>query len=38
MILKYLRVSTVAVAALGVTACGYKHSKYENPITKDTQL
>jgi outer membrane protein assembly factor BamD len=27
----------LALAAVGVCSCGFKHAKYENPITKDTQ-
>jgi outer membrane protein assembly factor BamD len=34
---KYSRISVVVLAALAASACGFKHSKYENPITKDTQ-
>src|SRR5215470_1516793 len=26
-----------AAAILAVSSCGFKHKKYENPITKDTQ-
>ena len=29
--------AAVAVAILALGACGFKHKKYENPITKDTQ-
>src|SRR5216683_5288203 len=28
---------TVAAALLAASSCGFKHKKYENPITKDTQ-
>lgn len=31
------RTAVVWLAALGASSCAYKHPKYENPITKDTQ-
>jgi outer membrane protein assembly factor BamD len=34
---KYLLMPVLMVAALATGACGFKHSKYENPIAKDTQ-
>src|SRR5271169_4798645 len=34
---KYVLMPVLMVAALATGACGFKHSKYENPIAKDTQ-
>ncbi|HXP86330.1 MAG TPA: outer membrane protein assembly factor BamD [Bryobacteraceae bacterium] len=34
---RYLRISAAVLAALVTGACGFKHAKYENPISKDTQ-
>src|SRR5580658_10571340 len=27
----------LAVVSIGASSCGFKHTKYENPITKDTE-
>ena len=34
---KLLYWSALATAALTLMSCGFKHAKYDNPITKDTQ-
>src|SRR5215470_1965537 len=34
---KWLYRSGLAAAALTLVSCGFKHAKYDNPITKDTQ-
>ena len=31
------RMAALAAAVLATASCGFKHAKYENPITKDTQ-
>jgi len=33
----FLTGSIIALVSLIASSCGYKHGKYENPITKDTQ-
>jgi outer membrane protein assembly factor BamD len=35
--MRTIRYTALAGAALALGACGFKHKKYENPITKDTQ-
>ena len=34
---KEVRTVALAAAVLATASCGFKHAKYENPITKDTQ-
>ena len=35
--LKHGRLTTMLAAAIACCSCGFHHTKYENPITKDTQ-
>src|SRR5579862_7718481 len=37
LLIRPVGLGAVILAALAAGACGFKHSKYENPITKDTQ-
>jgi len=37
VLIRPVSLGAVVLAALAAGACGFKHSKYENPITKDTQ-
>src|SRR5690349_22631282 len=32
-----VRMAALVAAVLATASCGFKHAKYENPITKDTQ-